>query len=94
MQDRIGEVHCPVTGRITGSCDQCSMFKSFTAGKSIKCGAKKGQKYKMAARPLSGEFWDTYVLNPQEIKDIAAGRGSIGFATVKAKRAGNEAKLR
>ena len=46
--------------------------------------AKKGQKYKMVARPGSGEFWDTYVMTPQEIKEADASHG-LNFKTVKAK---------
>jgi hypothetical protein len=85
MPDNVKEIHCTVTGKLTASCDQCSLFKSRKEGGDPKCRAKKGERYKMVARPLSGEYWDTYVLTPQEIKDIEAGRSSIGYKTVRAK---------
>ena len=85
MPAPINEIRCPVTGKLTASCDQCSLFKSLKEGGNIKCRAKKGERYKMVARPISGEYWDTYVMTPQEIKDIEANRSSIGYKTVKAR---------
>jgi hypothetical protein len=75
MQSSYENVRCPITKRMTGSCSQCALFKVPASGGAAKCGAKKGQKYHMIVRPESGDFWDTYVMTAQEIKDADAGHG-------------------
>ena len=87
MQNSSGGIRCPITEKFTTSCNQCFLFKGGPGEGVFKCAAKKGQKYKMAARPESGEYWDTYVMTPQEIKDTEAGHG-IGFKTVKSRKDG------
>jgi len=77
-------IRCLITEKFTTSCNQCYLYKVGPGGTGLKCMAKKGQKYKMVARPGSGEFWDTYVMTPQEIKEADASHG-LNFKTVKAK---------
>jgi len=88
MQGSFEEVRCPITDKLTTSCQQCSLFKSPPIRGVIKCGAKKGQRYHMSARPATGDFWDTYVLTVKEIKEVGASQG-IGFVTVRAKKSGD-----
>jgi len=84
MPDHIKEIRCTITGKLTASCSQCFLFKGGPGEADFKCRAKKGERYKMAARPGSGEYWDTYVMTPQEVKDAEAGRG-MDFKTVRAR---------
>jgi hypothetical protein len=84
MPSSIEGIRCPITGKFTTSCGQCSLFKSRPGEEKPKCRAKKGEKYKMASRPGSGEYWDTYVMTLQEVKDADASRG-MDFKVVKAK---------